>query len=137
MSRTEHLEQLLAFISTHMPEPFTQEDIDGIMVFTGGSPTEVIVRLTQTSVIIEEYAVWWETPSRPVIRPRRVGLVKWRRLPESALMNVVGDLIRGARATRRARYRVCESCDALTPPEHMADRAVCRRCASRAVPVVH
>jgi hypothetical protein len=137
MSSSEHYEQLLAFISTHVPEPFTQEEIDGVMVFTGGSPAEVIVRLTQTSVIVEEYAVWRETPSRRVVRPRRVGLVRWRRLPESALMNVIGELIRGARSTRRSRYRVCESCDTLTPPEAMADRITCRRCASRVVPVVH
>ena len=35
---SEHYEQLLAFIATHMPAPFTQEEIDGTMIFTGGSP---------------------------------------------------------------------------------------------------
>ena len=64
MSTAEHYEQLLAFISTHIPTPFTQEELDGEVVFVGGDPEEVIVRLTDTAVIVEEYAVRWENPFR-------------------------------------------------------------------------
>jgi hypothetical protein len=137
MPPEEHYEQLLAFIATHMPAPFTQEDVEGVIVFTGGSPGEVVVRLTDSAVIVEEYAVRWEAPGTPVLRPRRVGLVKWRRLPESPLMNVVAELIRGARDTRRSRYRTCLFCGRTKPPEWMADQTTCQSCAEHELGVVH
>jgi hypothetical protein len=131
MSTSEHYEQLLAFISTHLPTPYTQEDVEGVIIFTGGSPGEVIVRLTPSAVIVEEYAVAWETPFRPVLRPRRVGLVKWRRLPESRLMSVVGELIKGTREMRRSKYQTCLSCGKSYPPEWMQDDTLCQSCARR------
>src|SRR4051812_23581484 len=101
MGAYERYEPLIAYLLTHLPEPVEQEEPEaGILVFTGGLPCEVVVRLTETHVIVEEYAVKWETPFRPVPRPRQVGTVSWRRLPESAVMNVVGQLIKGAREVR-------------------------------------
>ena len=36
---SERFEQLIAFLTTHLPPPVEQEeDSNGIMVFTGGSP---------------------------------------------------------------------------------------------------
>jgi hypothetical protein len=137
MSASEHYEQLLAFISTHMPVPFTQEDVNGSIVFTGGSPGEVVVQLTSTAVIVAEYAVRWETPDRPVLHPRRVGAVRWRRLPESQLMTVVGELIKGARETRLARFRSCIVCGRTRPPEWMANDLTCQSCANKPLDVVH
>lgn len=137
VSIEEHYEQLLAYISTHMPAPFIQEDVDGVVVFTGGAPSEVIVRLTDTSVIVEEYAVRWETAHTPVLRPRRVGVVNWRRLPESRLMTVVGELIKGARETRRARYRTCQFCNRTQAPEWMSDETTCRSCTQGELGIVH
>jgi len=134
---SEHYEQLLAFIATHMPAPFTQEEIDGTMIFTGGSPAEVVVRLTDTAVSVEEYAVRWEAAGKPVVRPRRVGLVKWRRLPESQLMAVVDELIKGARETRRAKYLTCAFCGRTSPPELMVDDSTCANCARLEMNVVH
>lgn len=136
MGTEERYEQLLAYIATHMPEPYTQEEIDGVVIFTGGSPGEVVVRLTDTSVIVDEYAVRWESHHTPVLRPRRVGTVNWRRLSETVLMGVVGQLIRGAREHRLARYRNCEECGKKKPPESMAGD-VCHNCARRAIGVVH
>jgi hypothetical protein len=132
-----HYEQLLAYIGTHMPAPFTQEEADGAIVFTGGSPAEVIVRLTDASVTVEEYAMRWESPYSLVVRPRRVGVVKWRRLPESRLMTVLGELIKGARESRRGRFRTCTTCGRSSPPEWMADSATCQSCDRRELRVVH
>src|SRR5262245_44424602 len=62
----ERSEQLIAFLSPRLPAPVKQEeDSNGILVFTGGSPGEVIARLTATSVIVEEFAIRWETPYAP------------------------------------------------------------------------
>jgi len=137
MTGTEHYEQLLAFISTHMPTPVTQEEVEGAIIFTGGSPGEVVVRLTERAVIVEEYAVQWVTPYTPVVRPRRVGMVKWRRLPESQLMAVVGDLIKGARLMRRSSFRTCALCNQTNPPEWMSDDTTCQSCTERELGAVH
>lgn len=134
---SEHYEALLAFISTHVPTPYSQDEADGEVVFVGGDPHEVVVRLTESAVIVEEYAVRWETPFRAVVAPRRVGLVRWRRLPESRLMSVVGDLIRGAAEMRRSRFRRCDTCDRTYAPEWMAERHLCRGCAERNRDAVH
>jgi len=64
MDASERYEQLIAYLSTHLPTPVEQEDHDGLLIMTGGNPGEVIARLTHTSVIIEEYGVRWETPFR-------------------------------------------------------------------------
>ena len=131
-------EQLIAFLSTHLPSPVQQEEQnDGTIVFTGGSPCEVVARLTNASVVIEQYAVRWETPFTPVVHPRRVGVVKWRRLPESTVMNVVGQLIRGAREMRLSCYVTCQLCGETKPPEWMDDDHVCQSCSASALGSVH
>ena len=138
MDASERYEQLIAFLSTHLPLPVEQSDeTHGIMVFRGGSPVEVIATLTQSSVIIDEYAVRWDTPTRAVDRPRRVGALNWRRLPESALMNLVGQLIKGAREMRRARYKACRFCGRTNPPEWLHHDDVCQGCAEAEVGAVH
>ena len=137
MDASERYEQLIAFLSTHLPAPVEQEDHDGLLTLTGGSPGEVIARLTHTSVIIEEYAVRWETPFKPVVHPRRVGAVNWRRLPESALMTVVGHLIKGAREMRLARYRECRFCGRTTAPEWLYDADLCHTCSDEGLGAVH
>src|SRR5262245_34476161 len=87
MDHAERYEQLIAFLSTHLPAPVEQDERDGgIRVFTGGDPGEVVARLTNSSVIVEEYAVRWKTPYQAVVHPRRVGVVNWRRLPETTVM---------------------------------------------------
>ena len=132
MDASERYEQLIAFLSTHLPSPVEQEEgEDGILVFTGGSPGEVIARLTHSSVIIEEYAVRWETPFKPVVHPRRVGAVNWRRLSETTLMTVVGQLIKGAREMRLSRYRACRFCGTTNPPEWQHGEDTCQACAVR------
>ncbi|PYR50222.1 MAG: hypothetical protein DMF89_09915 [Acidobacteria bacterium] len=138
MDSSERYEQLIAFLSTHLPAPVEQEeDANGVIVFTGGSPGEVIARLTATSVIVEEFAIRWETLYSPVIQPRRVGAVNWRRLPETAVMNVVGQLIKGAREIRRARYRTCGLCGVTNPPEWLHSDDICQTCAESRLGLVH
>jgi hypothetical protein len=137
MDASERYEQLIAFLTTHLPTPIEQEEQDGILVFTGGEPGEVVARLTNSSVIIEEYAVKWETPFKPVVNPRRVGAVNWRRLPETTLMTVVGQMIKGAREVRLSRYRPCRFCGKTNPPEWQQGDDVCQACATSQLGVVH
>jgi hypothetical protein len=138
MHIAERFEQLIAFLASHLPEPVDQQpDDEGGIVFTGGSPGEVVAHLTESSVVIGEYRVRWENMFTPTVAPRRVGIVKWRRLPETELMDAVASLIKGAREMRLSQYRICESCERIQPPEWMRNGDVCQECAAGDSNVVH
>lgn len=139
MEIAERFEQLIAFLNSHLPEPVEQlPDDQGGIIFTGGSPGEVVAHLTETNVVIAEYRVVFEDDRYlPTVKPRRVGVLKWRRLPETELMDAVGSLIKGARAMRLATYRVCHSCETSNPPEWMRGDDLCQGCSSRESDVVH
>ena len=95
MDAPERFEQLIAFLGSQLPAPVEQQPGDaGAIIFTAGSPAEVVVHLTHTSVVVFEFAGVWDTAGTFMVRPRRVGLVKWRRLSETAVMNAVSSLIR-------------------------------------------
>jgi hypothetical protein len=138
MVGTERFEQLIAFLSSHLPEPVEQQpDGTGGIVFTGGSPGEVIAYLTDSSVEIAEFRVRWENPGTPVVKAQRVGVLQWRRLPETALMNAIASLIKGAREMRLARYRTCRVCGTSNPPEWLQSEDVCQTCAEGELGTVH
>jgi hypothetical protein len=130
-------EELIALLGSQLPSPVEQEPgDDGSIVFTGGAPPEVVVHLTDSSVRVSEFAFAWETPHTFVVKPRLVGVVKWRRLSETAVINAVSTLIKGAREVRLARYRPCSSCGEKFPPEQLFD-GLCERCAEQPHDVVH
>jgi len=129
MEISERYEQLIAFLGSQLPAPVEQQPgDDGSIIFTGGAPAEVVAHLTASSVIVCEFAGVWESTDTFVVRPRRVGLVKWRRLSETAVMNTIAircsfrcpfrmqgppkprlpayECLRCPRATARARTRV-------------------------------
>lgn len=138
MDAPERFEQLIAFLSSHLPAPVEQQPGgDGSIIFTDGSPGDVVVHLRETSVVVAEYAGEWETPDSFVVKPRRVGVLRWTRLPETALMNALSQLIKGAREMRLARYRTCRFCGEATPPEWLHSDDVCQVCADQQLDVVH
>jgi hypothetical protein len=130
-------EELIALLGSQLPAPVEQEPGDeGSIIFTGGAPPEVVVHLTASSVRVSEFACAWETPDHFVVKPRLVGVVKWRRLAETAVMNAVSILIKGAREMRLARYRPCRVCGEKNPPEGLFE-GVCEPCAEHPHDVVH
>lgn len=94
------------------------------------------MHLTSSSVLVSEYAAVWDTDSFAV-KAHRVGLVKWRRLPETAVMNAITALIKGAREMRLSRYRTCRSCAEKNPPEWLFAEDLCVRCADQQSDTVH
>ena len=137
MDVSERFEQLIAFLGSQLPAPVEQQPSDdGSIVFIGGAPAEVVVQLDESNVIVFEYAGVWETDGF-VVKPRRVGLVKWRRLSETAVMNAVSTLVKGAREMRLARYRSCSSCGDKYAPELLFSDDVCHRCIDRQRDIVH
>ena len=128
----ERFEQLIAFIGSQLPSPVEQQSgSDGSIIFTGGDPAEAVVLLAASRVVVFEFAGVWETPSNFVAKPRRLGTLNWRRLPETALMNALTWLIKGARETRLARYRTCDQCGKRLPPESMVADDLCWTCAEQ------
>src|SRR4051812_6005316 len=97
----ERYEQLIAFLGSNLPTPVDrQEEVDGTLRFTGGDPPEVVVVLTQTNVEVSQFSGVWDSPFTFSARPRRVGVLKWRRLPENALLGALAALVKGAREGR-------------------------------------
>ena len=138
MSADGRFEQLIAYIGSQLPAPVEQQNAsDGTLIFTGGSPAEVVVHLDESNVVVFEYAGRWESPERFVVAPRRVGLLKWRRLPETPLMNALAALVKGARERRLARFRPCSVCGQRFPPEVLFESDVCPWCDRQPPTVVH
>jgi hypothetical protein len=134
----ERYEQLIAFLGSNLPAPVRQtEDENGAIEFSGGDPPEVIVTLTLSSVIVSEFSGVWETPFTFAARPRRVGVIKWRRLPESALWPALSALVKGARDARLDAFQVCAYCGRRTAPEWLHDEGVCQSCADQQRGAVH
>ena len=134
----ERYEQLIAFLGSNLPAPVErQEDVDGAIRFTGGDPPEVVVLLTDSSVVVSQFSGVWESPFTFSARPRRVGVVKWRRLPENALLNAIAALVKGAREARLASFETCQYCGQRTAPEWLHDEGVCQACADQQGGAIH
>jgi len=138
MAGSERYEQLIAFLNSNLPQPVTQQEFaNGEIQFTGGDPGEVLVLLTDTSVVVSEFAGVWETPDVFVAAPRRIGLLKWRRLPENPLISALTAMIKGAREARRSQFQTCDHCGRQTAPEQLFDAHLCHSCATQHSGVVH
>ena len=138
MDGSERFEQLIAFISSQLPKPVDEQQGggDGSIVFTGGEPSEVIVHLTDETVTVAEFAGDWDEDAF-IIAPRIVGELHWHTLPETALMNALSALIKGAREARLSRYRSCPECGETVPPEYFGTNDRCARCTDEPSGLVH
>lgn len=138
MDVPERYEQLIAYLDSQLPQPVDRQTVaNGGLQFTGGDPAQVVVLLTDTSVVVSEFAGVWETPFNFAAAPRRVGLVKWKRLAETPLLNALAALIKGAREARLSQFQTCQYCSRHTAPEWLHDDHVCQACADSQLGVVH
>jgi hypothetical protein len=134
----ERYEQLIAFLESNLPEPVERhESADGALQFTAGEPAQVVVSLTEHSVVVAEFAGVWESPFTFAARPRRLGILKWRRLPETALWHALTTLIKAARDVRQSRFQTCRYCGESTAPEWMHDDGVCQSCTDQHSGAIH
>src|SRR5215212_2855502 len=138
MDNSERFEQLIAFVGAQLPKPVQEHQTDdGSFIFTGGEPAEVIVQVTESTVLVAAFVAIPEGGDGAAPDPQPVGELHWRRLPETAVMNAVSALIKGSREVRLATYRVCLECGATRAPEEMAEDDVCRECAEAPPKTVH
>jgi hypothetical protein len=126
-------EELVASLTHELPQPVRGELApDGATVYIGGEPPEVVVRLPEASLSVSEFAVDWRGPHESVVRPVKLGAIRWRRLPGVEAVRLMDSLIRAARDRRRSAYRPCHVCEQPTPPELMQDDDTCQSCGDRA-----
>jgi hypothetical protein len=129
---------LLKEVQEILPEPVRQEtQLDGDVVLVGGDPGEVIMRIGGSKVSIAVYSVRWEGTHTPVVRPKQVATLNWKRLPASRTMMELHSLIESAVEIRRSKYGKCVRCGETNPPEWMHDENTCQSCAERYLGVVH
>jgi hypothetical protein len=129
---------LLRELRELLAAPVREEtQLDGSIVMVGGDPSEVIVRVGAGKVSVAVFSVRWEGPDTPVVRPNHFATLSWRRLPASTLMMTLHGLIRAAREDRTAKYRRCERCGEVNPPEWMHDEKTCQSCAEQHLGVVY
>jgi organic radical activating enzyme len=138
MDNSERFEQLIAFVGAQLPKPVEEHQTDdGSFIFTGGEPPEVIVQITEFTVLVAAFVAIPEGGDRSATEPQPVGELHWRRLPETAVMNALSALIKGSREVRLATYRVCLDCGEKRAPEDMAAQDMCRECAEAPPRTVH
>ncbi|MEO8256772.1 MAG: hypothetical protein ABI868_05425 [Acidobacteriota bacterium] len=138
MDDSERFEQLIAFVGAQLPQPVEEHQTDdGSFIFTGGEPAEVIVQVTESTVLVAAFVATPEGGDRADAEPQPVGELHWRRLPETAVMNALSALIKGSREMRLATYRVCLDCGETRAPEDMATDELCRECAEAPPTTVH
>jgi hypothetical protein len=138
MDAPERFEQLIAFVGAQLPAPVEEHQTDdGSFIFTGGDPAEVIVQVTESTVLVAAVGGIGEEPDRERGAPQPVGELRWRLLPETAMMNALSAMIKGAREARLATYRVCLDCGVRKAPEHMQADDVCLECAEGGPTTVH
>ena len=74
----ERYEQLIAFLGSNLPKPVArQEDADGSLQFTGGDPPEVVVVLTDSSVIVSEFVGVWDNSDANPQNPDPGAWCRW------------------------------------------------------------
>jgi hypothetical protein len=123
----EGWEEWAAFLAAQLPEPVQQETgPGGATCFVAGDPPEILVRLSASSVTVSVYLL---DPADEGPRPRRLGMIVWRRLSSSQAIALVAGLIRGAHDLHVATYRECQYCERRKPPEQMQDAETCLACA--------
>jgi hypothetical protein len=135
---SERYDQLMAFLNSQLPKPVREQHTDeDRCIFTGGEPPEVIVHLTESTVLVAQFTGSWEGGDDLTLEANPFGELYWRALPETALMNALGALIKGARESRLASYRPCWSCGEATPPEWLDAEDICRKCGAQSSSAVH
>ena len=96
MDNSERFEQLIAFVGAQLPKPVEEHQTDdGSFIFTGGEPAEVIVQVTESTVLVAAFVAIPEGGDASATEPQPVGELHWRLLPETAVMNALSALDQG------------------------------------------
>jgi len=119
------------------PTAKEETSINGSTTFVSGNPGEVVVRLKSNKVSVAMFAVKWEHVHLPVVKPKAWASLNWKLIPAAQLLLYLQTLIDSVRLVRLGKYRQCEFCGVMTPPEWQHDKKTCMSCAENHLGVVH
>jgi hypothetical protein len=138
MADKPSLRPLIAAIRKQLPKPVRKVvEADGSTVFIAGDPGEVIVRVSDSSLTVFEFAVEWIGPHQHEFREVPVARLEWPELPRARAIDAIAALIAATRASRLAKYRKCRFCGETSPPEWMTKKDVCDGCAEAHLGIIH
>jgi hypothetical protein len=105
---------------------------------------EVVLTEGPIGFELAELAVYWRGPGRPVHHRLESGALTFEegaalleRLDGDELGALVVATVRRLSNRRRRRYRRCELCREMVPPEHRLGDSVCMTCATEQLGVVY
>lgn len=117
-----------------------EEQIDGTVVFIGGEPEDVVVRVYRSKVAVSSFSIRWEGPHSPVVRPKTFASFNWKLIPSFQMSFLLRDLIPMVREIRRSQFKQCSVCKEVKAPEdlHFIDeKHVCHGCSEWHLGIVH
>ncbi|MFO1041822.1 MAG: hypothetical protein U0941_08555 [Planctomycetaceae bacterium] len=120
---------LLKLIHATIPLPTREENCaDGSLVFVGGDPGEVVIRVAGSRITISVFSIALEGPHTPVVHTQPIMSMNWRVIPAVQLTSLLQDMIETARQLRQSQFRKCVKCGETKPPEWMHDEDSCQGC---------
>ena len=120
---------LLKQIHATMPLPIREEvGADGSLVYVGGDPGEVVVRIAQGRMTVSVFGTECEGSDTPMVSPQTLVKLQWTYLPAGLLTRLLPEIIEVARQIRLAKYCKCEHCGETKPPEWMHENGICQSC---------
>ena len=138
MAKAPSSRALIAAIRKLLPKPVRKVDeADGGVVLIAGDPGEVIVRVSDSSLLVYEFAVEWVGPHEPEVREIPIAQIEWPQLPRTAAIDAATAIVRATQESRREKFRTCRFCGENNPPEWMQEKGVCDSCAESRLGIVH
>jgi len=131
------IDNLIRDIKALLPTPISEENVDADVRLIGGDPGEVVALVSEDEVIFSQFALEWDGPHTPVIRPLPIATIQWKNLLKPERQRFFTSLVELIVQRRRKLYRKCQYCKDLTPPEWLHNDQTCQGCAERHLGVVH
>ena len=129
-------ENFLIELKTLLPAPIHEETESGVFVWFCGDPIELVVRINDQEIAVEEFAAKWNGPHTLENCPILVGTVLIADYESVGDCGELKSLIAKAIKCRQDKFRKCEQCGEDCPPEWMFDGSTCHSCAERQFGVV-
>ena len=124
-------------IRERLMEPRTESTSpDGTLLFSGGSPPDVLIALSGSTIHVAIYDPETAT-TRPPAGDQTIVSLNWQRLPAPHLVMSLNVALGSARELRFATFQHCKRCDALTAPELLNEHVICENCNNRDLGVVY
>ncbi len=104
---TAKSDKVIRDIRSLFPEPVSEEVVDDGVRLIGGDPGEVVAIVSGNEVVFSQFALEWDSPHTPVIRPVPIVTVCWVNLLKQERQQFFKSMVKLIVERRRKLYRVC------------------------------